>query len=112
MDNLDILFQAPILSVQLLLDGILVGAIFALAAYGMALVWGVMNVINIAQGEFVILGGFVTVYLSEIDVHPLLSVPVAAAALFIFGWAVYRLVVFRVVDKDLFISLLATFGIS
>ncbi len=112
MDNLLILFDVPILVVQLLIDGILVGAIFALAAYGMALVWGVMNVINIAQGEFVILGGFVSVYLAEAGVHPLLSVPVAAAALFAVGWLLYRVVIFRVVDKDLFISLLATFGIS
>ena len=49
----------PLLNVQLLLDGLLIGAIFALAAYGFALVWGVMNVINIAQGEFVIIGGYV-----------------------------------------------------
>jgi branched-chain amino acid transport system permease protein len=129
MDNLLILFEAPILSVQLLIDGILVGAIFALAAYGMALVWGVMNVINVAQGEFVILGGFVSWFIatpmqiafqwSWIDIeffkpgiHPLLTAPFAAAALFGFGWAIYRVVIFRVVDKDLFISLLATFGIS
>ena len=59
MDSLALLIDAPILAVQLLLDGILVGAIFALAAYGMALVWGVMNVINIAQGEFVMLPAFI-----------------------------------------------------
>ena len=51
--------QAPIFTLQLLIDGLLIGAIFALAAYGMALVWGVMNIINIAQGEFVMLGGYV-----------------------------------------------------
>ncbi len=112
MDNLSILFQAPILSVQLLIDGILVGAIFALAAYGMALVWGVMNVINIAQGEFVILGGFVSVLLFEAGVHPLFGVPAAALVLFVVGWLIYRVVIFRVIDKDLFVSLLATFGIS
>ena len=112
MDNLSILFEAPILVVQLLIDGILVGAIFALAAYGMALVWGVMNVINIAQGELVILGGFVSVYLAEAGVHPLLSVPAAAIVLYAVGWLLYRVVIFRVIEKDLFISLLATFGIS
>ena len=63
MSNLQILFQAPIFSVQLLIDGILVGAIFALVAYGMALVWGVMNIINVAQGELVMLGGYVTLLL-------------------------------------------------
>ncbi len=113
LENLTLLYQAPILSVQLLIDGILIGAIFALAAYGMALVWGVMDIINIAQGEFVMLGGYVTFLLATgAGVHPLLTVPVAAAALFIFGWALYRLVVFRIVGKDMFISILATFGIS
>lgn len=112
MDNLLLLVQAPVLSVQLVIDGILIGAIFALAAYGMALVWGVMNIINVAQGEFVMLGGYVGLYLAKAGIHPLFGVPAAAVALFIVGWLLYRLVIFRVVDRDLFISLLATFGLS
>jgi branched-chain amino acid transport system permease protein len=112
MNSLELLFQAPILSVQLLIDGILIGSIFALAAYGMALVWGVMNMINVAQGEFVMLGGYVALYAAKAGLHPFLGIPVAAAALFILGWLLYRVVIFRVVDKDLFISLLATFGLS
>ena len=58
MENLRLLFDAPILSLQLLLDGVLIGAIFALAAYGMALVWGVVGLINVSQGELVMLGGY------------------------------------------------------
>jgi branched-chain amino acid transport system permease protein len=112
VDNLRLLFDAPVLSVQLLLDGILIGAIFALAAYGMTLVWGVMNIINVAQGEMVMLGGYVAFYLYKKGIHPLFGVPVAAVLLFAIGWALYRLVIFRVVDKDLFISILATFGLS
>ncbi len=112
MDNLQILLDYPIFSVQLLVDGILIGAIFALAAYGMALVWGVMNIINVTQGEYVMLGGFVAVLLGEAGVHPLFGVPAAAVVLYILGWLLYRGVIFRVVDRDLFISLLATFGIS
>src|SRR3989304_9263010 len=45
--NLLILFEAPALGLQLLIDGILIGAVFALAAYGMALVWGVTNIVNV-----------------------------------------------------------------
>ena len=112
MSNLQLLFDAPILLVQLIVDGMLVGSIFALAAYGMALVWGVMNVINIAQGEFVMIGGYVAYVVYSLGIHPLLGVPAAAIVLFILGWAIYRLVIFRVVDRDLFISLLATFGLS
>src|SRR6185437_8780354 len=112
MSNLTLLFDTPVLALQLLADGILVGAIFALVAYGMALVWGVMKMINIAQGELVMLGGYVVIELAKVGVNPLAGVPVAAAVLFVFGWALYRLVIFRVVDRDLFISLLATFGLS
>ncbi len=112
MDNLFLLFSAPSIAVQSLLDGILVGAILALAAYGMAMVWGVMNIINLVQGEFVVLGGYVAFYLAATGLHPLFGIPVAAVVLYAVGWAVYRLVVFRVVDRDLFISILATFGIS
>ncbi|HEY5597553.1 MAG TPA: branched-chain amino acid ABC transporter permease [Kiloniellales bacterium] len=112
MNSFELLFQVPILSVQLLVDGFLIGAIFALAAYGMALVWGVMNLINVAQGEFVMLGGYVALYAVQAGLHPFLGIPVAAVALFILGWALYRVVIFRVIDKDLFISLLATFGLS
>ena len=108
-----LLLQSLPLSVQLLLDGLLVGAIFALAAYGMALVWGVMNIINVSQGELVILGGYVAWrFTTTFDVHPLLSLPVAGAVLFVVGWVLYRTVVFRLIDRDLFVSLLATFGLS
>lgn len=112
MSNLEILLDAPILCVQLLIDGILIGAIFALAAYGMALVWGVMNLVNICQGELVMLGGYTAYFLYKAGVHPLFGVPAAAVLLFVFGWGLYRAVLFRVVDRDLFISILATFGLS
>ena len=112
MEGFQILFTAPIFSLQLLIDGILIGAIFALAAYGMALVWGVMKIINFAQGEFVILGGFLVYTLNRMGVHPFLCVPLAAVALFIVGWVLYHIVIVRIVEKDLFISILATFGIA
>jgi len=112
LDNLMILIQAPVITADLVINGLLVGAIFALAAYGLALVWGVMNIINIAQGEFVMMGGYVAMVLFWNDIHPLFAVPLAPLILFIIGWALYRLVVFRVVDRDLFVSLLATFGLS
>jgi branched-chain amino acid transport system permease protein len=112
MDNLLLLFQAPPLALQLLIDGALIGAVFALAAYGMALVWGVMNIINVCQGEFVILGGYVALHAARAGLPAPLGVPAAATVLFAVGWIAYRAVVFRVVEGDLFISLLATYGLS
>ena len=111
-ENLQLLIDYPSLGVDLIANGLMIGAIFALAAFGMALVWGVLGIINIAQGEFVMLGGFVALTAAGLGVPPLLAIPLAAIALFILGWGLYRLVIFRVVDRDLFVSLLATFGLS
>lgn len=112
IDNFLILFDAPIFAVQLLVDGLLIGALFALVAYGMALVWGVMNIINIAQGEFVIIGGYVALTAAGMGVPIIFGLPLAFFLLFGIGWLVYRAVICRVVDQDLFTSILATFGIS
>ncbi|MBT5244348.1 MAG: branched-chain amino acid ABC transporter permease [Rhodospirillaceae bacterium] len=109
---MDLLFLAPPLSVQLIVNGMMIGALFALAAFGMALVWGVMNVINIAQGEFVVLGGYVAVMMAQSGIHPFFAIFVAPVVLYGVGWAFYQTIIKRVVDKDLFTSLLATFGIS
>jgi len=100
------------LILQLLVNGLMVGALFALVAYGMALVWGVMNVINISQGEYVVLGGYVTVLLADFGIHPFFGVFIAPIVMYGFGWVLYRTVIFRIVDKDLFVSILATYGIS
>jgi branched-chain amino acid transport system permease protein len=112
LENLSLLFQVPMIGANLIINGLLIGSIFALAAYGMALVWGVMNIINIAQGELVMLGGYVTMILFWNGIHPLVGVVVAPFVMFFVGYALYRLVIFRVVDRDLFVSLLATFGLS
>jgi len=112
VSNLGLLLDTPSLGLQLLADGILVGSIFALVAYGMALVWGVMNVINITQGELVMLGGYAAIELVKAGVPVLLAIPLAAGVLFVVGWILYRIVIHRVVDRDLFFSLLATFGLS
>ncbi|MGJ3260206.1 MAG: branched-chain amino acid ABC transporter permease [Rhodospirillales bacterium] len=111
-DNIMILVQAPVFNVQLLLDGLFIGATFALAAYGLALVWGVMNVKNLAQGDFVIMGGYIAWWLGTQGIHPLWGLPISMVVMFGFGWLVYVTIIRRVIDKDLFTSLLATFGLA
>jgi len=110
--NISVLTAAPVLNLGLLIDGVLIGSIFALAAYGLALVWGVMNVKNLAQGDFIMLGGFITWALGGYGLSPLVGVPVAFALLWGVGWVVYRLVIRKVITRDLFTSLLATFGVA
>jgi len=107
-----LIFKAPILMVQASMDGILLGILFALIAYGMALQWGVMNIINIAQGELVIMGGYVAYFMYMAGIHPAFGVIVAPIIMYFVGIGLYKLVINKVVDRDLFISILATFGIS
>jgi branched-chain amino acid transport system permease protein len=107
-----LIFKAPILMVQASMDGILLGILFALIAYGMALQWGVMNIINIAQGDLVILGGYIAYSMYIAGIHPAYGVIVSPIIMFFVGWGLYKLVINKVVDRDLFISILATFGIS
>ena len=110
--NLDLLFEFPIVNLKIIIDGVMIGALFALAAYGLALVWGVMNVKNLAQGDFVIAGGYTAWWLVQLGIHPLLGVVAAFIVMWGIGWVVYKLVISRVIQRDLFTSLLATFGIA
>ncbi len=112
IDNINLLILAPYLNIQLLLDGLFIGAIFVLAAYGLALVWGVMNVKNLAQGDFVIMGGYIAWQVGVWGINPLFGLPVAIVFMFGFGWAIYYLVIRYVIERDLFTSLLATFGLA
>jgi|TARA_Y200000002_G_scaffold333484_1_gene299909 branched-chain amino acid transport system permease protein len=113
LDNLQLLFVwAPIINLQVILDGIFVGAVFALSAYGLALVWGVMNIKNLAQGDFVIMGGYLALSLHYIGIPLPLILIIVSAIMFVFGWGIYILIIRRIIDQDMFVSLLATFGLS
>ena len=112
LGNISLLFEFPIVNLKIILDGIMIGALFALAAYGLALVWGVMNVKNLAQGDFVIAGGYVSWWLVEQGFPALLGVPIAFIIMWGIGWVIYKLVISRVIERDLFTSLLATFGLA
>ena len=72
-----LIFQVPMLMVQASMDGMLLGILFALIAYGMALQWGVMNIINIAQGELVIMGGYIAYFMYLSGIHPAFGIIVS-----------------------------------
>ncbi|HEX5094279.1 MAG TPA: branched-chain amino acid ABC transporter permease [Burkholderiales bacterium] len=111
-DNVQILTVAPVFNVQLWLNGLSVGAVFALVAYGLALVWGVTSIKNLAQGDLVMMGGYLGVAFARHGVHPIVAIVPVAAIMFCFGWVLYRLMIRRVIQLDLFTSLLATFGLA
>src|SRR5690242_1151492 len=92
-----------------MIDGLLLGAVYGLAAVGLTLIWGVMNIINLTHGAVIALGMF-GVYL----LAPLLggsayaTLPVLAVGGFVFGLVIYAASVRRVVDQSYLMSLLAT----
>ncbi|OGL13306.1 MAG: hypothetical protein A3I14_00120 [Candidatus Rokubacteria bacterium RIFCSPLOWO2_02_FULL_73_56] len=98
---------------QVVISGILAGALYSMVALGLALIFGVMRVINIAHGPLLMLGAYTTFFLHSLfGLNPYLSVPVTMAVLFVVGVVLQRTLVFRVVDAPELSSLLLTFGIS
>src|SRR5205809_4661553 len=98
---------------QVVISGILSGALYAMVALGLALIFGVMRIINVAHGPLLMLGAYTTFFLySRFGLNPYLTVPVSMAVLFVVGVLLERTLVFRVIDAPELSSLLLTFGIS
>src|SRR5207237_9097858 len=73
---------------------------------------GIVALIKVRKEELAMLGSYAAWFATRSGIDPLFAVPLAAEHLFVVGWLLYRAVIFRVVDKDLFTSILATFGLS
>jgi branched-chain amino acid transport system permease protein len=98
---------------QDLVNGILAGGIFAVVALGFSLVWGIMNIINLAHGAFIMMGAYTSyVLFSTWHLDPFLSLPLAFALLYVFGYSVQRFVINYVVRAPLLTPFLLTFGLS
>lgn len=93
--------------------GLLQGGLLALVAVGFSLVWGVMNVVNLAHGGFVILGAYVGWEMHQwLGLDPFLGMFVSAAVLFVFGYVLQRFLINLVINGPIFITLLLTFGLD
>jgi branched-chain amino acid transport system permease protein len=98
---------------QDLVNGLLAGGIFAVVALGFSLVWGIMNIINLAHGAFVMLGAYTAyVLFSTWHIDPFLSIPIAFVVLFVFGYCVQRFVINFVVRAPILTTFLLTFGLA
>ncbi|RZI42561.1 branched-chain amino acid ABC transporter permease [Herbaspirillum sp. HC18] len=98
---------------QILVNGILLGGLYALMALGLALVWGVLNIVNLAHGAFIMLGAYACYYLfTLLHVDPFAALPVSMAALFCFGYLLQRFVLNLIVRAPMFNTLLITFGLE
>jgi len=97
---------------QTLLSGVLVGLVYALVAVGLTLIFGVMDIVNFAHGEFLMLGMYASFWawaLAGLD--PLASLPLSALLLFGVGVAIYQLVIRRIIAAPMLSQVFTTFGL-
>lgn len=103
----------PLILLQLIIGGLLSGALYALLACGLNLVFGVMKIINLAHAELMLVGAYLAYLLfATIHLHPLLSLFIILPLLFVAGYYLQWLLIERVVGKDELSSLMVTYGLS
>ncbi len=98
---------------QILVNAILLSGILALIAVGFSLVWGIMNIVNLAHGALIVLGAYLTFGLHELrGVDPFVSIPISMAALFVLGYWIQRFLINQVIRAPLLATFLLTFGLE
>ena len=96
-----------------LIQGILLGGLYALFAAGLSLVFGIMRLVNLAHGDLIVFSAYITLaFVSLLGLHPFVAAFVAAPVMFGIGWFLQRLVLNRVLGPDILPPLLVTFGLS
>ncbi len=98
---------------QQIVNGLLIGFMYALIAIGLTMIWGVMNIVNFAHGDFLMLGMFTSFWLYTLyGLDPLFSIPICTALLFVVGLLIYRFIVSKVMRGPMLAQLVVTFGVS
>lgn len=101
------------LILQVIANGLLIGSIYGLAALGLTLIWGIMDVVNVAHGEFILIGAYLCFFLFAVwGLSPLLAFALAIPTGALVGGIVHALLIRRVVGKPVLTTLLLTFGLS
>jgi branched-chain amino acid transport system permease protein len=99
--------------IDTIVQGILLGGLYALFAAGLSLVFGIMRLVNLAHGDMIIFAAFAILLITgSLGLNPFLAALIAAPLMFALGWALQRFVLNRVLGKDILPPLLVTFGLS
>jgi branched-chain amino acid transport system permease protein len=98
---------------QITVNALMLSGILALVALGFALVWGIMNIVNLAHGPFIVLGAYVTFWMHELwGIDPFLTIPIAMLVLFALGFVIQRVLINQVIRAPLLATFLLTFGLE
>ncbi len=101
------------LLLQVLVNGLLLGGLYGIMALGMSLIWGVMNIVNIAHGAVIMVGAYLTFWMFSLwGIDPFVSLPLTIGVLFVYGYCLQRYVLNLIVRAQLFLTLLITFGVE
>jgi branched-chain amino acid transport system permease protein len=101
------------LYLQILANGLVLGGLYACIAAGFSLVWGVLNIINILHGSFIILGGYLAYYAHTLaGIHPFISVLIAGPLFFALGYLLQRGLINRMIAAPVLLTLTLTFGLD
>lgn len=96
-----------------LVQGVLLGGLYALFAAGLSLVFGIMRLVNLAHGDLIVLAAYLILgVMSVLGLHPFVAVLIAAPVMFCLGWLLQTYVLNRVLGDDILPPLLVTFGLS
>lgn len=98
---------------QVLVNGVALGGLYACIAAGFSLVWGVLNIINVLHGSLIVLGGYLAFFAHQrFGINPFLFAPIAGAILFLPGFAIQRVIVNPVMTRPVLMTLVLTFGLT
>ncbi len=101
------------LFIQQMVLGLLLGGVYVAVAVGFSLVWGILNIVNLAHGGLVVIGAYLTWWLfTRAGIDPFIALPLDAVFLFALGYVLQRLLINHVIRAPLFFTLLLTFGIN
>jgi branched-chain amino acid transport system permease protein len=99
--------------INIIVQGVLVGGLYALFAAGLSLIFGVMRLVNIAHGDLIVLAAYLALLVTgTIGVNPLLSIAIVVPLMAAIGYALQRTLLNRTLGDDLLPPLLVTFGLS
>ncbi|HBF55819.1 MAG TPA: branched-chain amino acid ABC transporter permease, partial [Afipia sp.] len=101
------------LAAQVLINALVLGCLYACIAIGFSLVWGVLNVINLIHGSFIVLGAYLAWGLYQsLHISPWYALAIAAPLFFAFGYVIQRLILNRVITAPVLVTLTLTFGLD
>jgi branched-chain amino acid transport system permease protein len=99
--------------VDTIVQGILLGGLYALFAAGLSLVFGIMRLVNLAHGDLIVMGAYlILVIATTLGLNPFVATLVAAPVMFLLGWTLQKVVLNRTLGDDIMPPLLVTFGLS